>query len=141
MSFPGEGSRADAEPVAGLLSGPLQPCVLVFACGVTGQLLVLPVPAVARLVAATFLFAAAPGLAWAPVLRLDRGVLVTVTAVLLISVAVVVVVTQVSTALVGLSWGLCATVLVALTVLGAGTRIGMVLREAPHAPPSPGAAP
>lgn len=111
----------------GPLSGPLQPCVLLFACGVTTQLLVLPVPGLVRLVAALFLFTAAPGLAWAPVLRVDRGALVSMTCVVLISIAADVVVAQTLAALVGLAWGPCAAALVALTVVGAATRIGTLL--------------
>ncbi len=118
-----------ADPV---LSGPLLPCALLFACGLTTQVLALPVPGFVRLVAATFLFCAAPGLAWAPVLGLDRGVLVTTTSVVLISITADVLVAQICTALVGLAWGPCATALVALTVLGAGTRVGMVLAERPR---------
>jgi hypothetical protein len=86
-------------------------------------MLVLPMPGPLRFIAAAFLFGAAPGLAWVPLLGLDRGVLMTATSVLLISVAADVVVAQICMALVGLAWGPCATALIALTVLGAGARI------------------
>lgn len=114
-----------------LLAAVVQPCAVLVITGVAALVLGLSAPVAVRVAAAVFLFAA-PGLAWTPVLGLDRGMLETTTAVVLISLTVDVLTAQLCVALAGLSWGLCAAGIVGVVVIGAATRLGAVQLRRPE---------
>jgi hypothetical protein len=116
-------------PGLGVLSAPVVPLLVVSADAVTALALSSGVPTVIRVIAAAFLFGAAPGLGWTSVLRLDRDVLLSATTVLLISLAADVLVAQAVMALDRLRWEPCAVALLVLSALGADVTLFRALRQ------------
>lgn len=121
----------------GRLSAPAVPILVLLACGCSALALVPLGPAGARVVAAAFLFAGAPGLGWASVLRLDGDGLRAATSVLLLSVAADVLVAEVVMSAASLRWVPCAMTLIALSALGAGLQLVLPSLRLRRAAPSP----
>jgi hypothetical protein len=118
-----------SSPALGVLSAPVVPILVVSADAATALALSSGAPAVVRVIAATFLFGAAPGLGWTPVLRLDRDVPLAATTVLLISLAADVLVAEAVMTLDRLRWEPCAVALLILSAVGADLSLFRALRH------------
>jgi hypothetical protein len=103
--------------------------LVVAADAVTALAISSAAPAAVRVIAAVFLFGAAPGLGWTPVLGLDRDVLLAATTVLLISLAADVLVAEAVMTLDRLRWEPCAVALLVLSAVGADLSLFRALRR------------
>jgi hypothetical protein len=121
--------RRRSSPALGVLSAPVVPILVVSADAATALALSSSAPAAARVLAAAFLFGAAPGLGWTAVLGLDRDVLLAATAVLLISLAADVLVAEGVMTVSGLRWESCAVALLVVSAVGADLSLFRALRR------------
>jgi membrane-bound ClpP family serine protease len=111
-----------------VLSDPRVAVLVLVASGGAGLALLPGAPGPARVTGAVLLFVLLPGLAWTPVLRLDRDPLIAATSVLMLSLGADVLVAEAVMSLAGLHWLACAAVLLGLSELGAVTQATLALR-------------